>query len=60
METNLNPFEKSLVKVKGESFFEQVCFEGIQNDTLKFPDILVLPEEKKMAKKYFELKNYSN
>lgn len=60
LETNLNPFERTEVKLKCESYFEKVCFEGIQNDVLKFEDILMKPEDQKLGKMYFEMKNYSH
>ena len=56
----MNPFEKNILKLKGISYFENVCFEGIEDDVLDFGDLLLKPGEEKLCKRYFEMKNYSS
>ena len=61
LKTLLNPYEFSEINIRGEGFYDDVYFEGLENedDVLDFGDLMLIPEDGKIAKKHFYIRNNS-
>ena len=58
--TEQNTFEKSVVNLVGEGYFEELSFEQISDDLVSLGEIIFVPGLAVLSKKYFELRNFSN